>query len=120
MNERYNHSEKMMIESVFNKIARATRKSGKISESRKEKIIKEWDKYDKSAVISAIEAYMKMNIEQSERGKGKNEKYLGGIMKNKQREIDNADVKRCNNADEERKLSEIAEEYGSEERNCDF
>ena len=82
--ERYNNSQKIEIQEFLVVLASRTRKSKKISDSRKLNIIKSWDKYDIDVVIETIRTFIKMNTTPAQ-----GERYMLGIMRNKQKEKDN-------------------------------
>jgi len=86
--KRYSENQKEIISGFFNKLAITVNKTGRISEGKKLRIIKSWDDYPADVVISALEVYMKMDIPVSGNGRGKNEKYVLGIMKNKKEQRD--------------------------------
>ena len=77
---RYTPAQKYEISEFFRVLAMRTRKSKRISESRKENILKSWEKYDADVVIDSMQAYGKMNLTAAY-----NEKYVGGIIRNKQK-----------------------------------
>ena len=56
----------------------STRKTGKISDSVKLKILQSWERYPTEQVLSGIQTYLSKNYAEE----GKNEKYLAGIIKN--------------------------------------
>ena len=66
-----------IIDRVFQAIA-GTRKSGKISDSVKVKILQSWERYPAEQVLAGIRTYLSKNYAEE----GKNEKYLAGIIKN--------------------------------------
>ena len=66
-----------IIDRVFQAIA-GTRKSGKISDSVKVKILQSWERYPTEQVLSGIQTYLSKNYA----AQGKNERYLAGIIKN--------------------------------------
>jgi hypothetical protein len=83
--ERYNDTELKIIEKYFIKLAKTTRKSGKISKTVKEKLLKKWIEFDINVVIDSLNAYIDKEIAITQQGKGINENYTLGIMKNKQK-----------------------------------
>lgn len=77
---RYTPAQKYEINEFFRVLAMRTRKSKRISQSRKENILKGWERYDADVVIDSMQAYIKMNLTAAY-----NEKYVGGIIRNKQK-----------------------------------
>jgi len=75
LKERYQNPE--LINQVFQSIA-GTRKTGKISDSVKLKILQSWERYPTEQVLSGIQTYLSKGYA----GQGKGEKYLAGIIKN--------------------------------------
>lgn len=75
---RYTPAQRHEINEFFRVLALRTRKSKRISESRKENILRSWEKYDAETVIDGMRVFMKMKPET-----GKNEKYVSGIIRNK-------------------------------------
>lgn len=82
MDGKYTQSEVLELEAFFRELARRTRKSGRISRSRIESIHRDWDKYSAAAVIAAIRIYMAADTMPSQ-----NERYVTGIIRNKEKEI---------------------------------
>ncbi len=118
--ERYSNSQKVEIQEFLTILAGRTRKSKRISDSRKLNIIKSWDKYDAEVVIEAIRTFIKMNTTPSQ-----GERYLLGIMRNKQKERDvrygtykNDSKKYQSRQDEGERLQQFAVQPKSVE--CDF
>lgn len=66
-----------IIDQVFQSIA-GTRKTGKISDSVKLKILQSWERYPTEQVLSGIRTY----LDKGYAAQGKNEKYLLGIVRN--------------------------------------
>lgn len=81
MTGRYTAREWVEIDSFFKELAKRTRKSGKISPSRRANIMVEWEAFDADVVIDAIRLYLRMETTPAQ-----NERYLKGIMRNKQKE----------------------------------
>lgn len=79
--QRYNIEEHKIIDVFFKELAKRTRKSGKISPSRRANIMVEWEAFDADVVIDAIRLYLRMDTTPAQ-----NERYLKGIMRNKQKE----------------------------------
>lgn len=79
--ERYSPEEQERIAAFFAELARRTRKSGRISESRRKNILAEWEDFDSDVVMDALSAYLHMETTAAQ-----NERYLKGIMRNKQKE----------------------------------
>jgi len=88
LERRYADSQRTIIYVFLDKLAKATRKTGRISPSAEEKIVRSFDKYNVDVVIEALQIYNKMDIPLAQGGKGKNEKYVLGIMANRQAERD--------------------------------
>ena len=88
--DRYSKDQREVISRFLNKLAGATRKTGRISEPAQAKIISSFEAYDTDVVIASLNTYLDMDISQARSGKGKNEKYVCGIMANKQAEKDGA------------------------------
>ena len=66
-----------IIDQVFQSIA-GTRKSGRIADSIRLKILQSWAKYPTEQVIAGIQTYLSKGYA----GQGKGEKYLAGIIRN--------------------------------------
>lgn len=78
--ERYSNKE--LIENGLNEI-RSTRKSNKISQSVELKILESWSKYTENQVYNGINIYISKEYSKKKlSGKGGNEKYLLGIIRN--------------------------------------
>ena len=70
-----------VIKAFFKELANRTRKSRRISESRQQNIMAEWEGYDVDVVMESLSIYLKMDTTAAQ-----NERYLKGIMRNKQKE----------------------------------
>lgn len=79
--QRYSVTEQQTISKDFEFLATRTRKSGKISNGVKEKQLLKWQKYSTDVVITSLQVYMDMAVTPS-----MNEKYVMGIMRNKNKE----------------------------------
>lgn len=77
---RFTPMQRHEINEFFRVLAFRTRKSKRISESRKENILRSWEKYDAEVVIDGINTFVKMATSAEH-----DEKYVGGIIRNKQR-----------------------------------
>ena len=72
---RYQNPE--LIDKIFQAIA-STRKSGKISDSVKLKILQGWSKYPVEQVLTGLQTYLSKDYAAA----GKGERYLAGIIRN--------------------------------------
>ena len=79
--ERYTARELAEIDTFFKELARRTRKAGRISPSRRANIMAEWEVFDVDVVMGAIRLYLRMDTTPAQ-----NERYLKGIMRNKEKE----------------------------------
>lgn len=79
--KRYTPGQQFEILKFFKVLAERTRKSNRISDSRQENIIKDWVHYDPDVVLDSLRRFMEMRTSAAQ-----NEKYVRGIMRNKQRE----------------------------------
>lgn len=77
--KRYTPAQRYKINEFFRVLALRTRKSKRISESRKENILKSWEKYDADVVLDGMNTFLNMTTT------AHNEKYVGGIIRNKQK-----------------------------------
>ena len=78
--KRYTPAQRYKINEFFRVLALRTRKSKRISESRKENILKSWEKYDADVVLDGMNTFLNMTTTAAH-----NEKYVGGIIRNKQK-----------------------------------
>lgn len=78
---RYTSGELTEIDSFFQELARRTRKAGRISPSRRANIMAEWEAFDADIVMESLRLYLRMDTAPAQ-----NERYLKGIMRNKQKE----------------------------------
>lgn len=78
---RYTAGELTEIDSFFQELARRTRKAGRISPSRRANIMAEWEAFDADVVMESLQLYLRMDTTPAQ-----NERYLKGIMRNKQKE----------------------------------
>lgn len=78
--KRYTPAQRYKINEFFRVLALRTRKSKRISESRKENILKSWEKYDADVVLDGMNTFLNMTTTAVH-----NEKYVGGIIRNKQK-----------------------------------
>lgn len=78
--KRYTPAQRYKINEFFRVLALRTRKSKRISESRKENILKSWEKYDADVVLDGMNTFLNMTTTSAH-----NEKYVGGIIRNKQK-----------------------------------
>lgn len=78
---RYTAGELAEIDSFFQELARRTRKAGRISPSRRANIMAEWEAFDADIVMESLRLYLRMDTTPAQ-----NERYLKGIMRNKQKE----------------------------------
>ena len=135
--DRYSETQKYVIQRFLIKLAQTTRKTGKITESAQAKIISSFEIYDPDVVIASLETYLNIDILQTKNGKGKNEKYVHGIMANKQAEKDGAGNGRSKilgrpsvknggagknkpESDEGERLRELAGTTAERQLDCDF
>lgn len=86
---RYTAGELAEIDSFFQELARRTRKAGRISPSRRANIMAEWDAFDADVVMASLRLYLRMDTTPAQ-----NERYLKGIMRNRQKEKEAAYGKR--------------------------
>ena len=121
---RYTPAQKYEINEFFRVLAMRTRKSKRISQSRKENILKGWERYDADVVIDSMQAYIKMNLTAAY-----NEKYVGGIIRNKQKSKEMSVVGRgTGNINQNKNSNGISKEgeklrignIGENELQCDF
>ncbi len=84
---RYTEAQRNVVSTFFTKLAATTNKTGKMLPGKKEKILRSWEGYHPAIIIEALNIYLKMDIPPSAYGKGKNEKYVLGIIKNKAGEV---------------------------------
>jgi hypothetical protein len=97
---RYNPLQIGVILKFLDKLAQSTRKTGEISWPAKGKIVESFGAYDVDVVIEALQIYLQMDIPSAQSGRGKNEKYVRGIMANKQ-------------ADKDRRVGDVNGEAGA-------
>jgi hypothetical protein len=137
---RYSPGQRGIIIQFMYKLAVATRKTGKISETTKAKILDSFGQFDEDIVIDALSIYIHMDIAPAVRGRGKNEKYVRGIMANRQAEKDRrgggthgaagniagttkaSSINAATHRDEGERLRRLAESIGepSIDTDCDF
>ena len=136
--DRYSEAQREVILQFLHKLAQATRKTGRITESAQAKIAASFAAYDVDVVIASLEIYLAMDISQARSGKGKNEKYVCGIMANKQADKDGAGDERDKifggkgtgnsaagqgspaKSDEGARLTQLAESNTGGQLDCDF
>ena len=78
--KRYTPAQRYKINEFFRVLALRTRKSKRISESHKENILKSWEKYDADVVLDGMNTFLNMITIAAH-----NDKYVGGIIRNKQK-----------------------------------
>lgn len=78
---RYTAGELAEIDAFFKELARRTRKAGRISPSRRANIMAEWEAFDADVVMGSLRLYLRMDTTPAQ-----NERYLKGIMRNRQKE----------------------------------
>lgn len=117
---RYPAKEQEIIKGFFKELAKRTRKSGRISPSRQQNIMAEWEPYDIDVVMESISIYLKMDTTAAQ-----NERYLKGIMRNKQKEASHGESGKNHRAeqkqiagDEGARLQKYA--TGGKTLTCDF
>lgn len=120
--QRYNVEEHKKIDEFFNELAKRTRKAGRISPSRRANILAEWEMFDADVVMESLRLYLHMDTTPAQ-----NERYLKGIMRNRQKEKEAAYGKRgtdhqqeagAASGDEGERLQKYA--AGGGELACDF
>lgn len=119
---RYTAGELAEIDSFFKTLAKRTRKAGRISPSRRANILAEWEAFDADVVMESLRLYLRMDTTPAQ-----NERYLKGIMRNRQKEKEAAYGKRgtdhqqeagAASGDEGERLQKYA--AGGGELACDF
>jgi len=129
--KRYSQQQRDSINQFFIKLASISNKTGKMLDSKKSKIVQSWEQYPADIVIQALEVYISMDIEKSSNGRGKNEKYVLGIIRNKAGEAHGTGDKAGNSgekfgngagADQGKKLQSIIRSNRpvDDELECDF
>lgn len=116
--KRYRPAEVYEILVCMKELGERTRKSKKISEKRKITILKEWEKFDTDVVIAGVRVYLKMKTTPAQ-----NEKYLTGILRNKQKEKEAANYGKRKQHERGTKQWEALLQYApdtKEELVCDF
>lgn len=119
---RYTAGELAEIDIFFKTLAKRTRKAGRISPSRRANILAEWEAFDADVVMESLRLYLRMDTTPAQ-----NERYLKGIMRNRQKEKEAAYGKRgtdhqqeagAASGDEGERLQKYAAGVG--ELACDF
>lgn len=118
----YSIAEQKKIDEFFKELAKRTRKAGRISPGRRANIMAEWEAFDVDVVMASIGLYLRMDTTPAQ-----NERYLKGIMRNRQKEKEAAHGKRGTDhqqkaetaiGDEGERLQEYAKGGGA--LACDF
>jgi len=131
--QRYTGEQISILAHFMAKLAATTRKTGKISDTAILKILTSFESFDVDVVMASVNTYIDMNIEAAKHGKGKNEKYVRGIMANKQAEKERrgsvgSGIKHSNQskvngatgADEGARLQQLAQTATGGNLNCEF